>query len=166
MRVWILTIFALAIPATGCTGDAATFWEEYSRQQCRFSKKCDKADFNDLYDDMDECKDELSDVCSPGDFEDACEDYDKDEARECLAEKRKQVRRCQSEPNDNDCNFSKICGDDPETVQAVNACIYGSGNDGQDGRPPDATGLWVPGFPELSQLPEDEDDSTEQDEDA
>jgi hypothetical protein len=165
MRTWILTIFALAIPASGCTRNAATFWEEYSRLECRFSKKCHKARFNDLYDDMAECRDEAADVCSPDDFEDACEDYDNDEARECLAEMRKQVRKCESESNDNDCSLTKICGDDLEIMQDVNACVQGIGNDGPDGLPPDTTGLEVPLFDELSQLPDDGEDPATPDED-
>jgi len=143
MRTWILTIFAVAISATGCTRNAATFYEEYVRLGCRFTKKCAKADFNLTFDDLADCRDDIKDLCSPEDFEDACGDYDEDKAKDCLAQTRKQIRECEVDDNDDDCDPDRVCGDDPETQAALWECFAGGGGDwGGDGAypPPDQTG--------------------------
>jgi hypothetical protein len=145
MRTWILTIFALAIPASGCTRNAATFYEEMVRLGCRYQKKCDKAWFNANFDDMADCRDDMTDMCSPEDFEDACKDYDEGAAKDCLDQTRKQIRECEEDDNDDDCELDKVCGDDPETLTAILECFGGGGGGdgwGGDGPPPppDQTG--------------------------
>jgi hypothetical protein len=94
------------------------------RLSCRFGKKCAKAAFNDAYDDLADCKDEHTDQCSAGEFADACTSYDKDEAKECLQQTREQLRKCEIDENDDDCNAVRICGEDAEHV-ALAACYVG-----------------------------------------
>jgi hypothetical protein len=166
MRTWILAILALAVLASGCTGNAATFYEEMVRLGCRFQKKCAKAAFNDQFDDLADCRDEYEDLCSPDDFEDACADYDKDEAKECLSQTREQIRKCEVDENDDACDLTKICGDDPQALQDLYSCMAGGGYDGYDGMPPDATGLSEPWLPEADQLAEDQEEPDEPEEEG
>jgi hypothetical protein len=141
MRTWILTIFALAIPATGCTRNAATFYEEFVRLGCRFSQKCDKAAFKATFDDMADCRDDMTDLQSADDFESDCEDYDSDEAKKCLAYMRDLVRKCDPfELDDFLDECGEVCGDQPVNPPGSSS----GGGDGWDGDgpypPPDQTG--------------------------
>lgn len=162
MRTWTAMLLLLAIPATGCTGNAETFWEEVVRLSCRLHKKCLKADFNEHYDDLADCRDDRTDTCSPGEFADACNSYDKDEAGDCLKQTRKQIRKCDSEGNDNDCDPARICGDDADlaAIYACQASLYGD-----VGAFPQPRLLEEDGLPDLSQLSANDEDADEPNED-
>lgn len=165
MRTWILAILALAIPATGCTRNAATFYEEYHRLDCRLRQKCYKLVFNAGYDNLADCRDDRTDNCSPDEFEDACSGYDEDEAKDCLAERRKQIRTCEVDENDDDCTPARICGEEADLL-SVAGCLAGIGGGGDgDGLPPDTgTGLSEPWLPELGEIAANEEAPDDPDE--
>jgi hypothetical protein len=91
--------------AVGCgSSSPERFIETSSRIQCRFFKKCMRAQWNrSNFDNLRDCVDEALEVeILPGTtvrdaFVDACNDFDSSAARECLAGMRKAVRKCDDE---------------------------------------------------------------------
>ena len=77
----------LAILAfTGCTVEEKDFPESYGEAYCHRLKVCNRADFDDAYDDIDECVDDSSNVIDDeGDLLEVLGlDYDEETATECV----------------------------------------------------------------------------------
>lgn len=163
MKRAILTACILAVPISGCSANAASFYKEFVRQSCLYSRKCAKAQFKDEYDSIKDCTDEQKDEYDEDDFEGDCEDYDKAEGRKCLAYMRTLVRKCDlfdAEDFMDECG--EVCGDQPFVPPGSSGGSQ-DGYDGYDGYP-DGTGLWMPPAHELLQSPEGDEDSTDEDE--
>jgi hypothetical protein len=149
MKKAILTACILAIPLSGCSTNAKTFWREMIRLSCRSFKKCEEDLFDDQYDSIKDCKDEFKDLCSPQDFADICEDYDRSAGADCLKQAREDKRDCpdpeDSDQGDNACDYADICGDIDMT--ALMEC-FGV----------DSYAAKTMGIPEAFETPEDEED--------
>lgn len=85
-------LVAALIPAlVACAVPEEDFPEEYGKTACKRLEECDRGDFEETFDSMDECQESLADlaegVLDIADF--GGETYDEDKGREWLTELRR-----------------------------------------------------------------------------
>lgn len=83
MRRAILALIpVLSLLSVACTPNEDDFMEEFVEALCEKAEECDIEDWDDYYDDADECIDEMEEEYDDDYFDDC--DYDEDEAKDCL----------------------------------------------------------------------------------
>ena len=89
----VLTVLALLV--AGCSASPVTFHRSKERLECKYLKKCNRAEFDRQgYDSVADCREERLPDDDLEDRVDDCEVYDAAEARLCLNGLRKNIREC------------------------------------------------------------------------
>lgn len=97
----------------GCSASPEGFVNEFVRQHCRFSKRCDRAVWNELrFGSVGDCVDDALSEDDVDDFAAACDDYDPERGRKCLAGLREAVRACDEDAAsaEQEESCARVCG--------------------------------------------------------
>lgn len=113
---WLLSgsVAALSL-SVGCGWSSPeNFAKKSAKLSCQYTKKCEEDDWDESgFDNVRDCRDELADDDAVEAFADACKDFDKKSARQCLAGARKAKRSCDLDaPSDEQQEAcAKVCGE-------------------------------------------------------
>lgn len=75
----------LTATLSGCTGelDQESFIDRYTKEACKALQECDRAYFLDAFGDVDECREEYSDILEDI-FDDGDCDFEPEEGQRCI----------------------------------------------------------------------------------
>jgi len=90
-------LFLLSLLACFGTVNEKNFLEKYSEALCTFEDECNRSVFLEEWDDVDDCVDDQLDIIDDADLDLEDCDFDKDNAKDCLATIKDATEDCEAE---------------------------------------------------------------------